>query len=149
MPKRFFDESDDTIKSGEDSQSECLTSIAQKSNEELYGSLSSCISKVQYCETQESVEPKFCYYQNVCSVCHATLQNSYILELHLNELHSPFFKSRLEKGAMIFECFNSYCLEVFSTVESREQHMINCHDYPQDFDFTALLNGRHQKLRNY
>ncbi|KAG7880772.1 hypothetical protein KL905_002359 [Ogataea polymorpha] len=145
MPKRFFDESNDANKSGEDTQSKCLTSIVQNSNEELYGSLSFCRSQVQYCETQESVEPQFFYYQNVCSVCHAILQNSHILELHLNELHSSFFKSRLEKVGMIFECFNSYCSELFSSVECREQHMINCHDYPQGFDFNGLLHGRHKE----
>ncbi|KAH3676983.1 hypothetical protein OGATHE_001473 [Ogataea polymorpha] len=45
MPKRFFDESNDANKSGEDTQSKCLTSIVQNSNEELYGSLSFCRSQ--------------------------------------------------------------------------------------------------------
>ncbi|KAG7859158.1 hypothetical protein KL919_003223 [Ogataea angusta] len=149
MPKRFFDESDEETKSSEDSRLNSLTVPAQNFNEKACGISSSCPGNAQYLDTQESHEPQFRHYhQSVCSVCHALLENSHVLELHLNELHSSFFKSRLDKGALVFECLNGHCSEVFSTVEGRKQHMISCHDYPQDFDFTALLLGHPPTSRN-
>ena len=78
---------------------------------------------------------------NVCYECDASLPSAHFLDLHLNEVHSPIFEARKERGEAVFRCFVESCPNVFSTITRRRRHLEYDHAYPAEYRFNVVQKG--------
>ncbi|KAJ3129472.1 hypothetical protein HK098_001239 [Nowakowskiella sp. JEL0407] len=89
------------------------------------------------------------YNQNhkfICITCNRVLPFPKMLDLHIMELHDSFFKSMVDRGMSVFECFVEKCPQKFTTTSLRKNHLLTDHCFPPDYDFDIILGST---LRNF
>ncbi|KAJ1981621.1 hypothetical protein H4R34_002003 [Dimargaris verticillata] len=57
------------------------------------------------------------------------------------ELHDPFFALKRDRGERMYECLVAICACRFSTDHDRNQHMVESHHYPVQYQFSILRDG--------
>ncbi|KAJ3378910.1 hypothetical protein HDU84_007217 [Entophlyctis sp. JEL0112] len=75
---------------------------------------------------------------NVCSTCRRILPTIYLLDLHISELHDPFFVSFAEKENS-YKCFVEGCNRKCSGPFKRKLHLMAKHSLPPTFNFHIVL----------
>jgi spore coat polysaccharide biosynthesis predicted glycosyltransferase SpsG len=70
----------------------------------------------------------------------------HLLHLHLLEVHDSFFKVRKERLDM-YECFVDTCLVKSANLVLRNEHLVNVHLYPHNFNFDVVL-GEANSIKN-
>jgi len=70
-----------------------------------------------------------------CSICNRSFPSSYLLDLHISEMHDTFFAARVERGDLMFRCLVDICEHVFKTSEERKKHVMKIHHYPYNFPY--------------
>lgn len=85
----------------------------------------------------------FTNHNYTCHQCLNKFPSQLFLELHIDENHNPFLKIEQEKGGKIFKCFQfaNGCKKVCSNPKKRRLHMIDKHNYPQDYKWNVINNG--------
>lgn len=78
---------------------------------------------------------------NVCFTCRKVFPSLRMMDLHISEVHDPFFRLKKEKGEKIFKCFIENCQESFINVKKRKKHLIGDHFYPKEYHFGVIYTG--------
>ncbi|CAH2350401.1 hypothetical protein CLIB1423_01S09252 [[Candida] railenensis] len=105
-----------------------------------------------FCNTPPCRELKFSSYEmyeshilsnhsHKCSECKKRFPSEFMLELHIEENHNPFFTIKKEKGEKVYRCFESTCSKVSSERRKRRLHMIDKHGYPKNYRFNIVDTG--------
>uniref|UniRef100_A0A915HWU4 C2H2-type domain-containing protein n=1 Tax=Romanomermis culicivorax TaxID=13658 RepID=A0A915HWU4_ROMCU len=70
-----------------------------------------------------------------CSQCGKSknFANEYLLNLHLQENHDPFFQ--LCKVEAKFKCFLATCPQKFKSTDDRRRHCLELHNFPANFHY--------------
>ena len=73
-----------------------------------------------------------------CLTCSKILPNSHQLDIHIQELHSPFFSPDVHG----YRCLLQACPQTFVSDEKRSAHMRDDHEYPAWFTFHGKSKSR-------
>ncbi|GMH06853.1 hypothetical protein Nepgr_008693 [Nepenthes gracilis] len=71
----------------------------------------------------------------VCSVCSRTYPTLRLLSMHVSEVHDSFFQAKVAKGFAMYECLVESCGLKFKSYKSRQQHLVDKHQFPISFEF--------------
>ena len=66
---------------------------------------------------------------HICSTCKRKFPTYYVLQLHLEEAHSPFFylKVKSKKNENLYKCLYELCTLSFKTPKERKIHWASTH----------------------
>ncbi|KAL8287178.1 hypothetical protein RQP46_003630 [Phenoliferia psychrophenolica] len=79
--------------------------------------------------------------------CGRIFPSQRFLDLHLTECHDSLALVRSERGEKIFACFQPDCKHTFATAKGRRLHLIDKHQYPEQYFFAVTLWGVKDVLR--
>eukprot|EP01134_Creolimax_fragrantissima_P006012 CFRG6012T1 len=75
------------------------------------------------------------HYQSIhihkCTQCGRTVPSERMLDLHLTEMHDPFFALR-DQRLPKYRCFVEGCTQLFSKDIDRQHHLVDVHMYSHD-----------------
>lgn len=82
-----------------------------------------------------------------CSVCSRVYPTSRLLSIHISEAHDSFFQAKVARGFPMYECLVEGCGEKLKTYKSRQQHLVDKHQFPNSFEFfkRAQPSQRHRQ----
>ncbi|KQJ88490.1 zinc finger protein 511 [Brachypodium distachyon] len=82
-----------------------------------------------------------------CSVCSRVYPTSRLLSIHISEAHDSFFEAKVAHGFPMYECLVEGCVVKLKTYKSRQQHLIDKHQFPKSFEFfkKAQPSQRHRQ----
>lgn len=78
-------------------------------------------------------------HNHKCETCKKPFPTRNILDIHIQEQHSAFWSTLLERGEKSFQCFE--CKSSFASPSSRKLHLIQKHNYPRLFPFNVVKTG--------
>ncbi|KAH1205005.1 Zinc finger protein 511 [Glycine max] len=70
-----------------------------------------------------------------CSVCSRVYPTSWLLSIHVSEVHDSFFQAKVARGYDMYECLVERCGLKFKSYNSRQQHLVDKHKFPTSFEF--------------
>ncbi|KAJ1968756.1 hypothetical protein H4R35_006339 [Dimargaris xerosporica] len=118
-----------------------LDTLPSPSSVQLNCSESTC-SHTEPFLTLQALEAHYeCYHRYCCAQCQAVFPNARLLDVHLMELHDPFFALKRDRGDRMYECLVAICACRFLTNHDRNQHMIESHYYPAQYQFSIIRDG--------
>ncbi|XP_073145096.1 uncharacterized protein [Henckelia pumila] len=74
-------------------------------------------------------------HQASCSVCSKVFPTSRLLSIHVSESHNSFFQAKVARGFAMYECLVEGCGAKLMNYKSRQQHLIDKHQFPASFEF--------------
>ncbi|KAE8785948.1 hypothetical protein D1007_40287 [Hordeum vulgare] len=82
-----------------------------------------------------------------CSVCSRVYPTSRLLSIHISEAHDSFFQAKVARGFPMYECLVEGCGVKSKTYKSRQQHLVDTHQFPNSFEFfkRAQPSQRHRQ----
>uniref|UniRef100_A0ACD5X2F7 Uncharacterized protein n=1 Tax=Avena sativa TaxID=4498 RepID=A0ACD5X2F7_AVESA len=82
-----------------------------------------------------------------CSVCSRVYPTSRLLNIHISEAHDSFFQAKVARGFLMYECLVEGCEVRFKTYRSRQQHLVDMHQFTKSFEFfkRAHYSQRHRQ----
>jgi hypothetical protein len=86
---------------------------------------------------------------NLCSVCQRKFPSQFILDLHFEEGHSPFFlRKLLAQEPRLYRCLEPDCPELFDNPKLRKQHWLQVHRIDDNQPLPEFyLHNRKRKKR--
>ncbi|XP_078434097.1 nucleic acid binding / zinc ion binding protein [Wolffia australiana] len=84
-----------------------------------------------------------------CSVCSRVFPTSRLLSIHVSESHDSFFQAKVARGFPMFECLVEGCGMKLKSYQSRHQHLVDKHKFPESFQFfkkVKLSKKQRQKV---
>lgn len=127
-----------------------LTNLCQEKSEELVTSSSSgsfakpmnIVCKWSRCKstfrTLEKYEQHLLLdHKFACTACHRSFSNIRLLDMHLNEAHSPLFAAQIDRGMSCYKCCVAGCNILLSSNTARNTHLQQFHLYPTIYDFNT------------
>lgn len=101
-----------------------------------------CNSKNTIFNTYDEFEAHILnYHHHICQECTRKLPSEFLLDLHIEENHDPFFEIKKDKGAHVYRCMNGQCKSSFKSKEERKEHMVLQHTYPVNYNFDLVDFG--------
>uniref|UniRef100_A0A0D9XSB0 C2H2-type domain-containing protein n=1 Tax=Leersia perrieri TaxID=77586 RepID=A0A0D9XSB0_9ORYZ len=81
-----------------------------------------------------------------CSVCWRVYPTSRLLSIHISEAHDSFFQAKVARGFPMYECVVEGCGVKLKSYKSRQQHLVDKHQFPKSFEFfkKARPSQRHR-----
>lgn len=76
-----------------------------------------------------------------CLECQCIFPNSTLLNIHIDENHNPIAAIKQQRGESIYKCLSDNCSQLFLTSTLRQQHMIQTHNYPNEYPFYIINTG--------
>ncbi|KAL6659636.1 hypothetical protein ACP70R_002465 [Stipagrostis hirtigluma subsp. patula] len=70
-----------------------------------------------------------------CSVCSRVYPTSRLLSIHVSEAHDSYFQAKVARGFPMYECLVEGCGVKLKTYKSRQQHLVDKHQFPKSFEF--------------
>ncbi|CAO2147264.1 unnamed protein product [Urochloa humidicola] len=70
-----------------------------------------------------------------CSVCSRVYPTSRLLSIHVSEAHDSYFQAKVARGFPMYECLVEGCGVKLKSYKSRQQHLIDKHQFPKSFEF--------------
>lgn len=70
-----------------------------------------------------------------CSVCSRVYPTSRLLSIHVSEAHDSYFQAKVARGFPMYECLVEGCGMKLKSYKSRQQHLIDKHQFPKSFEF--------------
>ncbi|XP_006663466.1 zinc finger protein 511 [Oryza brachyantha] len=70
-----------------------------------------------------------------CSVCWRVYPTSRLLSIHISEAHDSFFQAKVARGFPMYECLVEGCGVKLKSYKSRQQHLVDKHQFPKSFEF--------------
>lgn len=70
-----------------------------------------------------------------CSVCSRVYPTSRLLSIHVSEAHDSYFEAKVARGFPMYECLVEGCVVKLKTYKSRQQHLVDKHQFPKSFEF--------------
>uniref|UniRef100_A0A0E0MFN0 C2H2-type domain-containing protein n=1 Tax=Oryza punctata TaxID=4537 RepID=A0A0E0MFN0_ORYPU len=70
-----------------------------------------------------------------CSVCWRVYPTSRLLSIHISEAHDSFFQAKVARGFPMYECLVEGCGVKLKSYKSRQQHLLDKHQFPKSFEF--------------
>ncbi|KAJ1275523.1 hypothetical protein BS78_05G142300 [Paspalum vaginatum] len=70
-----------------------------------------------------------------CSVCSRVYPTSRLLSIHVSEAHDSYFQAKVARGFPMYECLVEGCGLKLKSYKSRQQHLIDKHQFPKSFEF--------------
>lgn len=70
-----------------------------------------------------------------CSVCSRVYPTSRLLSIHVSETHDSYFQAKVARGFPMYECLVEGCGMKLKSYKSRQQHLIDKHQFPKSFEF--------------
>lgn len=70
-----------------------------------------------------------------CSVCSRVYPTSRLLSIHVSEAHDSYFQAKAARGFPMYECLVEGCGLKLKSYKSRQQHLIDKHQFPKSFEF--------------
>ncbi|KAK7377666.1 hypothetical protein VNO80_03095 [Phaseolus coccineus] len=70
-----------------------------------------------------------------CSVCSRVYPTSWLLSIHVSEVHDSFFQAKVARGYDMYECLVERCGLKFKSYNRRHQHLVDKHKFPTSFEF--------------
>nr|ACU19673.1 unknown [Glycine max] len=70
-----------------------------------------------------------------CSVCSRVYPTSWLLSIHVSEVHDSFFQAKVARGYDMYECLVERCGLKFKSYNSRQRHLVDKHKFPTSFEF--------------
>lgn len=82
-----------------------------------------------------------------CSVCSRVYPTSRLLIIHISEAHDSFFQAKVARGFLMYECLVEGCEVRFKNYRSRQQHLVDKHQFTKSFEFfkRAQYSQRHRQ----
>ncbi|XP_047081268.1 zinc finger protein 511-like [Lolium rigidum] len=82
-----------------------------------------------------------------CSVCSRVYPTSRLLSIHISEAHDSFFQAKVARGFLMYECLVEGCGVKLKNYKSRQQHLVDKHQFPKSFEFfkRAQPSQRHRQ----
>lgn len=102
----------------------------------------SCAYKNTFFNTYDEFEAHMLnYHHYICQECDRKLPSGFLLDLHIEENHDPFFDLKKDKDAQAYRCINKQCKGLFKSKEERKEHMVLEHAYPINYNFDLIDFG--------
>ncbi|KAL6890157.1 hypothetical protein ACP4OV_008920 [Aristida adscensionis] len=70
-----------------------------------------------------------------CSVCSRVFPTSRLLSIHVSEAHDSYFQAKVARGFPMYECLVEGCGVKLKSYKSRQQHLVDKHQFPKSFEF--------------
>lgn len=87
-------------------------------------------------------------HRNECSICHALLPSSHLLDLHFMEVHDSFFAAQASRNMPVYRCLVESCSTSFQTIQERRKHLIGYHRFDKTFHWDRMhLRRKKSKIR--
>ncbi|KAL5204273.1 hypothetical protein ABZP36_009144 [Zizania latifolia] len=84
-----------------------------------------------------------------CSVCWRVYPTSRLLSIHISEAHDSFFQAKVAHGFPMYECLVEGCGVKLKSYKSRQQHLVDKHQFPKSFEFFKKARpSQHQRHKN-
>lgn len=88
-------------------------------------------------------------HTNRCATCNKNFPSNHYLNLHIAEVHDSLAEAKRARGDKTFGCFVEGCDKLFYTPQKRRLHLIDKHEFPQNYNFFVTKDGidkRHSLL---
>lgn len=86
--------------------------------------------------------------EHMCEECKRKFNSFYLLDLHLEEAHSPFFQVALSKNTPdLYKCLESSCSFTFNEPKERKIHYRETHHISGEEEPPYYLHNRKRKQR--
>uniref|UniRef100_A0ACD5TM55 Uncharacterized protein n=3 Tax=Avena sativa TaxID=4498 RepID=A0ACD5TM55_AVESA len=84
-----------------------------------------------------------------CSVCSRVYPTSRLLSIHISEAHDSFFQAKVARGFLMYECLVEGCEVRFKTYRSRQQHLVDKHQFTKSFEFFKRTHYSQRHRQKY
>ncbi|KAK9117567.1 hypothetical protein Sjap_016514 [Stephania japonica] len=84
-----------------------------------------------------------------CSVCSRVYPTSRLLSIHVSEAHDSFFQAKVARGYPVYECLVESCGMKLKSYKSRQQHLVDKHKFPTNFEFFKKTHPSKKQRQKY
>ncbi|KAK3118822.1 hypothetical protein QOZ80_9BG0708660 [Eleusine coracana subsp. coracana] len=85
-----------------------------------------------------------------CSVCSRVYPTLRLLSIHVSEAHDSYFQAKVARGFAMYECLVEGCGVKLKSYKSRQQHLIDKHQFPKSFEFfKKARTSQRQRQKNH
>ncbi|GJN25173.1 hypothetical protein PR202_gb12967 [Eleusine coracana subsp. coracana] len=76
--------------------------------------------------------------------------STWLLSIHVSEAHDSYFQAKVARGFAMYECLVEGCGVKLKSYKSRQQHLIDKHQFPKSFEFfKKARTSQRQRQKNH
>ncbi|KAK6928540.1 hypothetical protein RJ641_007131 [Dillenia turbinata] len=110
-----------------------IQNMEQEENREVFCPIVGCGARLKSLEVFE--DHYHARHTASCSVCSRVYPTSRLLSIHVSEAHDSFFQAKVARGHAMYECLVEGCGSKLKAYKSRQQHLVDKHNFPTSFEF--------------